>query len=149
MAASWRDAFQFVKVARFWRPAIIVHLRFPTELSNRVSTHDYILKERSHSAGSTRQGHANKRIIRLFERTRSITKTLDIQFSVFLPFGIGEGIEGIYDINERIRGSRVYRDEGKREKERRRETAILIYRSLVCSRREPPATSRVERLNIK
>lgn len=40
MAASWRDAFQFVKVARFWRPAIIVHLRSPTELSNRVSTHD-------------------------------------------------------------------------------------------------------------
>lgn len=40
VAASWRDAFQFVKVARFWRPAIIVHLRSPTELSNRVSTHD-------------------------------------------------------------------------------------------------------------
>lgn len=60
VAASWRDAFQFVKVARFWRPAIIVHLRFPAEFPRTM------LKD-------TR--HANKRIVR-FERTRSITETL-------------------------------------------------------------------------
>lgn len=60
VAASWRDAFQFVKVARFWRLAIIVHLRFPAEFPRTM------LKD-------TR--HANKRIVR-FERTRSITETL-------------------------------------------------------------------------
>lgn len=54
VAASWRDAFQFVKVARFWRLAIIVHLRFPAEFPRTM------LKD-------TR--HANKRIVR-FERRR-------------------------------------------------------------------------------
>lgn len=118
VAASWRDAFQFVKVARFWRPAIIVHLRFPAEFPRTM------LKD-------TR--HANKRIVR-FERTRSITETLGNREDESKEFMI------------------LTRGRVRKERERRngrKETAILIYRSLVCSRREPPATSRVERLNIK